>query len=401
MGRRGRAGSVDEMTAPQPIASGDLADLFPLDRSYTFLNHGSFGSVPLEVLAAQQAIRMEIEARPIEMIDRRMKTMLPVARARVARFVGATTDRLGFVANATEGVNAVLRSMVWERGDEVVVVDHVYNAMRKSLLRLEGEFGIVLRQITVTLPIDGPQRWMDAVVGAFGPRTKLLLLDHITSPTALILPVAELVAAARKRGILTLIDGAHAPGSIELNIDQIDADAYTANLHKWVCAPKGCAFLTANAEFCARLHPLATSHWFGDGFAREFDWQGTRDMSPWLTAPAAIDFFARFGWDKVRAHNHQLAVWSQRFLCDTWQVAPLSPIDGSMLASMAAVKLPAGVQPLFESATALQAHLYDQHRIEIPIIDWHGTWHARVSCHLHTSPALVERLSAVVLGLRQ
>jgi isopenicillin-N epimerase len=393
---------ASDTTSPprNPFAGEDLGALFPLDRSYTFLNHGSFGSTPYEVLAAQQAIRMEIEARPIEMLDRRMKSILPAARERVARFVGAAPERLGFVTNATEGVNAVLRSMHWERGDEVVVVDHVYGAMRQSLRRLGNEFGVVTREVVVPLPTTGPREWIDRVRAAFGPRTKLLLLDHITSPTALVLPAAELVADARARGIRTLVDGAHAPGSIALDIESIGADAYTANLHKWVCAPKGCAILCTAGEFGRGLHPLATSHFFAEGFGREFDWQGTRDTSPWLAAPAAIDFFARFGWDRVMQHNHAMATWSQRMLTDAWGVAPLSPLDGSMLAAMAAVSLPAGVQPRFASAPELQAHLYNAHRIEIPVIDWKGAWHIRVSCHLHTTPALVERLAEVVLGLR-
>lgn len=390
----------NDLMPPAPVQAGDLAALFPLDRSYTFLNHGSFGSTPLEVLAAQQSIRAELEARPIEMLDRKMKRMLPEARTRVAKFVGTDPDRLGFVGNATEGVNAVLGSMRWQAGDEVVVVDHVYNAMRQSLRRLARDVGIVIREIDVPLPVRSSSDWIDRVCAAFSARTKLVLIDHITSPTALLVPVRDVVAAARARGIMTLVDGAHTPGSIPLSVDHIGADAYTANLHKWVCTPKGCAFLAVRRGLESSMHPLATSHFFGEGFTREFDWQGTRDFSPWLCAPIAIDFFERFGWERVRAHNHALACWSQRFLCAQWEVEPLSPLDGSMLASMAAVRLPDGVQDRFPSAPALQAELYDRHRIEIPIIDWKGRWHCRVSCHLHTTPALVERLSAVVLGLR-
>ena len=392
--------SPNDLIPPAPVAAGDLAALFPLDRSYTFLNHGSFGSTPLEVLAAQQSIRAELEARPIEMLDRKMKRMLPEARARVAKFVGTDPERLGFVGNATEGVNAVLGSMRWQAGDEVVVVDHVYNAMRQSLRRLARDAGIVIREVDVPLPLRSPSDWIDRVCAAFSQRTRLLLIDHITSPTALVVPVREIVAAARARGIMTLVDGAHTPGSIALSVDEIGADAYTANLHKWVCAPKGCAILVVRSGLESSVHPLATSHFFGEGFGREFDWQGTRDFSPWLCAPIAIDFFARFGWERVRAHNHALACWSQRFLCARWQVEPLSPLEGSMLASMAAVRLPDGVQDRFASATALQAELYDRHRIELPVIDWKGRWHCRVSCHLHTAPALLERLADVVLGLR-
>lgn len=385
---------------PPPLQPGELAGLFPLDRSYTFLNHGSFGSVPREVLAAQRLIQDEIEARPIEMLGRRMKMLLPSARERVAAFVGARAERLAFVVNATEGVNAILRSMRWSAGDEVVVVDHVYNAMRQSLRRLGSEHGVVLREVPVALPIKGAGDWIESIERAFNDRTKLLLIDHITSPTALVLPVAEIVAKARKRGIRTLIDGAHAPGAIELYIESIGADAYTANLHKWTCAPKGCAILWVSEALRSEVHPLATSHEYERGFTLEFDWQGTRDFSAWLAAPAAIDFFGRFGWDRVRAHNHAMATWSQRFLCENWSATPLSPLDGSMLASMAAVSLPRGVQDRFGSAEALQAKLYDQHRIEIPVIDWKGRWHVRVSCHLHTRPEDVARLSSVVLGLR-
>lgn len=387
-----------DLQPPPAFAGSDLGALFPIDRSYTFLNHGSFGSVPFEVLAAQQALRLEIEARPIEMLDRRMKQLLPVARERVARFVGTAPDRLGFVSNATEGVNAVLRSFDWRTGDEIVVVDQVYNAMRQSLRRLTGELGVVLREVPIPLPVADESDWTQPIVDAFGARTRMLLLDHITSPTAFVLPAARIVAEARSRGIFSLVDGAHAPGSIALDIDAIGADAYTANLHKWVCAPKGAAILATTEAFAPRLHPLATSHFFGEGLGREFDWQGTRDMTPWLIAPTAIDFFARFGWERVRAHNHAMAVWSQRLLGANWEVPPFCP--PGMLASMAAVRLPSGIQERFASPAELQACLYQQHRIEIPIIDWKGVWHCRVSCHLHTSPDMVERLARVVLGLR-
>jgi len=313
------------------------------------------------------------------------------------------------VTNATEGVHAVLRSIDWKRGDEIVTTDHVYGAMRQSIRRLADEFGVVLREVTVPLPVSGPDDFAAPVIAAFSARTRLLLLDHITSPTALILPVAQLAEAAKSRGILVLIDGAHAPGSIDLNINAMACDAYTGNLHKWVCAPKGCAFVVGVGAFAERLKPIATSHRYGEGLVREFDWQGTRDMTPWLTAPAALQFFERrfedvrggerSAWERVRRHNHDLAVWSMQTLVEQWAVEPLSPLDGSMLASMAAIPVPTRVQRRFSSEVALQAHLYDVHRIEIPVIDWKGRWHVRVSCHLHTTPDLIERLGTVVRAL--
>lgn len=385
---------------PPPVAAGDLAALFPWDRSYVFLNHGSFGSVPHEVRAVQDRWRAEIEARPIELLGRRIGELLQPAREAVADFVGVARDRLGFVANATEGINAVLRSLVWAAGDEIVVIDHVYNAMRQSVRRLAAEFGVVLREVPIPLPVGGPDEVERAVLAALGPRTRMLLIDHITSPTALVVPVEQLVAAARARGIFTLVDGAHAPGAIALSVDRVGADAYTANLHKWCCAPKGCAFLAVRDGWQGRVHPLATSHPYGEGFVREFEWQGTRDMTPWLAAPAAIDFFGRYGWDRVRDHNHRLAVWTQRMLCERWGVEPLSPVDGSMLACMAAVPVPSEVERRFPSVEALAARLYADWRIELPVIHWHGRWHVRVSCHVHTTPPMVETLADAVDRLR-
>jgi isopenicillin-N epimerase len=384
---------------PSPLAEGDLAALFPWDRSYVFLNHGSFGSVPHEVRAAQDRWRSEIEARPIEMLGRRIGELLEPARAAVAGFVGTDPNRLGFVVNATDGINAVLRSLSWRAGDEIVVLDHVYNAMRQSVRRLGDEFGVEMRVVSVPLPVRGPEDFVRAVVAAFGPRTRMVLIDHITSPTALVVPVARIVEEARSRGIYALVDGAHAPGSIELAVDAIGADAYTANLHKWCCAPKGCAFLSVSGARADSTHALATSHPYREGFVREFEWQGTRDMTPWLAAPAALAFFDRFGWRRVREHNHAMATWSQAFLSECWDTEPLSPRDGSMLASMAPIAVPEAVQHRFESVAALQAHLYAQDRIELPVIDWHGRWHVRVSCHIHTAPWMVERLAEAVRTL--
>lgn len=385
---------MDPLVSP----GADLSALFALDRSYTFLNHGSFGSTPLEILALQDRLRREIEARPIEMLARRLGPLLRAAAHEVARFVGTDGQRLGFVTNATEGINAVLRSMRWEAGDEVVVIDHVYNAMRQSIRRLGDESGVVLREIPVAVPVDSPRRFVEAVERALTARTRLVLIDHVTSPTALVVPAAEIVRLARARGIRTIVDGAHAPGSIELAIDAIGADAYAANLHKWCCAPKGSGILVTSPERSAQQHPLATSHDYGKGFATEFDWQGTRDPTAWLASPAAIAFFERFGWPMVRTRNHALATWAQRELCRAWNVEPLSPLDGSMLASMATVRIPERVRARFSTVPEFEAALHAR-RLELPVIDFAGAWHIRVSCHLHTSAAMIDRLSDEMLAL--
>lgn len=381
---------------PEPLAAGDLASIFSLDRSYTFLNHGSFGAVPKEVQAVQNRWRLEIEARPIEFLGRRLDGLLADARAQVAAFVGASADRLGFVTNATEGVNAVLAAIDWREGDEIVVLDQVYNAMRQSVRRLADRWGVRLVEVGLPYPVAHPDGIVERVLGALGPRTRMLLIDHVTSPTAVVVPIERMVREARARGIVVLVDGAHAPGSIPLAIDRIGADAYVANLHKWCCAPKGAAILVVDADLAPRVHPLATSHRYGEGFAREFDWQGTRDVTPFLTSPAAIAFFDRYGWNAVRAHNHALARWAQATLAARWNTPLLTPSDGSMLASMAPVRLPASIVARYARADAFQAWLYAEERIEVPIIEWKGAWHARVSCHLHVRPEDVLRLAEAV-----
>ncbi len=376
----------------------DATRLFPLDASYAFLNHGSFGSCPFEVLSEQARWRDELEARPIEFLGRRLPGLLREAAAAVARFVGTDPARLGFTVNATEGINAFLRSMAWRGGDEVVVLDQAYGAVRKSLSRLEHEFGIVVREATVPLPVRTPAAFIEAVDAAISSRTRLVLIDHVTSPTALVVPVAEIVRRAKARGIPALVDGAHAPGSIDLSIDAIGADGYAANLHKWCCSPKGAAILVVSESWRSQVHPLATSHDYGRDFNAEFDWQGTRDPTAWLAAPAALRCFARFGWGAVRARNHALAAWSQSALCEMWGVEPVSPQDGSMLASMAAIRVPEQVARAHASAEDMQAWLYRAHRIEVPVIDWGGCRHVRVSAHLHTRPRDVMRLGEAILA---
>jgi isopenicillin-N epimerase len=226
--------------------------------------------------------------------------------------------------------------------------------------------------------------------------TRLVIVDHITSPTAVILPVAEIAHACREKGVLCLIDGAHAPGMIPLNIDEIGADWYTGNLHKWVCAPKGCAFLVASTQTETWTHPETTSHMHGHGFAEEFDWQGTRDFAPWLTIPTAIEFVCGGFPGGIREHNHQLATWAQKKLCLDFGTRSISPIDGSMIGSMATITLPPAISMRFASAADFQATLYDVHKIEVPIIDWGGVWHSRVSAQAYNCPEDYLALSAAV-----
>jgi isopenicillin-N epimerase len=383
---------------PEPLGA-DLAAFWALDPEVTFLNHGSFGAAPRPVLAAQAAWRERIEARPVELLDRRREEILRPSREAVARLIGCGPDDFGFVTNATGGVNAVLRSLPFGPGDEILATDHVYGAVRQTLRHVAAVTGASLAEARVPFPLrraDGSDV-LEAIAAAITPRTRLLVVDHVTSPTAVVFPVARIAAACAERGVDVLVDGAHAPGMIDLDVPGLGAAYYAGNLHKWVCAPKGAAFLWVRADRRDRVHPNTISHFLGKGFAAEFAWQGTRDITAWLAARDAIAFMDGFGWPRVRAHNHALAAWAQAALCAQLGVAPASDAGGAMLGSMCTVALPAAVRERHAAPAALQAALYDRHRIEVPVVDWGGRWWIRASCQLYNAPEQYERLAQAVM----
>ncbi|MCH8151799.1 MAG: aminotransferase class V-fold PLP-dependent enzyme [Planctomycetes bacterium] len=382
---------------PQPLDE-NLISHWLLDRSIAFLNHGSYGATPKVVLETQTAWRTRIEARPVEQLERRRDEMLGGAKQAVAQFINAEPKDFGFVTNATGGVNAVLRSLQFGRGDELVTTSHVYNAIRQAMRHAADRSGATVVEVKIPLPIASPDVVVGAVTAALTGRTRLVVIDHITSPTAILFPVETILAACAARGIDVLVDGAHAPGMVDLNVGQLNASYYTANLHKWVCAPKGSAFLWVRPDKQGGIHPNTISHFLGEGLAKEFGWQGTRDITAWLCAKDAIDFMGGFGWDQVRRHNHELATWVQALLSRQWGVEPSTPLDGSMLGSMVTVGLPDGARR-HESTAALQAKLFDRFHIEVPIIEWDDRWWVRASCQVYNTADQYERLGDAVVEL--
>ncbi len=404
---RGIPSPTSVSCGPAPLAPG-LAGEWMLDPQIDFLNHGSFGALPRRVATAQDRYRAMIEARPIEMLGRRCRELLGPARAAVSSFVGARPESLGFVSNATGAVNSVLRTMELRPGDELLTTDHVYNAVRQTMRFVAERAGAVVIEAPVPLPIASSTAILDQVLERITTRTRLLVIDHVTSPTALRFPVEALIAACRQRNIDVLVDGAHAPGMLRLDLDSLGAAFYAANLHKWTCAPKGAAFLSVRADCAAAVHPPTVSHFLNQGFDREFDWQGTRDISAWLSVPDAIRFMddtaLGLGWSRVIDHNHRLAVWVQQFLCNAWNVTPLSPLDGELLGSMATVRLPEPLQPkqgAFDSFEALQLAIYEGHRIEVPVIEWGGHWHVRPCCQVYNRAEQYVRLAEAIGTLAQ
>jgi isopenicillin-N epimerase len=329
---------------------------WPLDPAVDFLNHGSFGATPRIVLEAQAAWRDDLEREPVRFMVERYEPELAAARNAVAAFVGADAADLGFVTNATAGCNAVLRSLDLAAGDEILTTDHAYNAVKNAAAYVADRAGARLVVVEIPFPLDSADEVVGRILATVTPQTRLAVLDHVTSATAIVLPIARIVAALAERGVDTLVDGAHAPGMLDLEVAGIGAAYYTGNLHKWVCAPKGSAFLWVRPDRQERIHPLVISHGANlplDGRSRfrlEFDWQGTADPSAWLAVPPALRFGDTLlpgGWPALRDRNRRLALEARDLLCAVTRQPP--PVPDEMIGSMASVPLawedePASVQ---------------------------------------------------------
>jgi len=360
--------------------------MWTLDPHVAFLNHGSFGACPAAVLAYQQALRDELEREPVQFLSReRLERRLDAARAALGAFVGADPDDLAFVTNATTGVNTVLRSLRLAPGDDVLVTDHAYNACRNAVNAAAATGGARAVVAHVPFPLAGDDAVVEAVLGAVTPRTRLALLDHVTSPTAVVFPIARLVQRLAERGIDTLVDGAHAPGMLPLDLRALGAAYYTGNCHKWMCAPKGAGFLCVRRDRQAGVRPLVISHGANSPrtdrarFRLEFDWTGTHDPTAYLSVPEAIRVVGAAlpgGWPAIMARNHVLALEARRRLCEAVGGAP--PCPETMIGSLAAAPLPDGTDDL-------QATLFQKFAIEVPVIAWPALprrW-VRVSAHLY------------------
>jgi isopenicillin-N epimerase len=374
-----------------------LAAHWTLDPDITFLNHGAFGACPREVLALQSELRERMERDPIDFFVRALEPLLDEARGRLAEFLHADADDLAFVDNATAGANAVLRSLAFRPGDELLTTDHVYNACGNALRGVAERAGARVVVVPLGLPLRGPEQVLEGVLGAVSDRTRLALLDHVTSATAVVFPIESLVPALQARGVEVLVDGAHAPGMVPVDLRALGAAYYTGNCHKWLCAPKGAGFLHVRKDRQAGIRPLVVSHGANSPrtdrsrYRLEFDWTGTRDPSPFLCVPRAIDLVGGLvpgGWPEVRARNGGLARRARSLLCEALGAAP--PCPESMLGSLAAVELPGGPRPAaLPDQDPLHLLLFERYRIEVPVYAWptpERRW-IRVSPHLHNSEA--------------
>jgi len=386
------------------VGPPDFGDLWPLDRGVVFLNHGSFGACPTEVLRRQAALRAEMEAEPVRFLSRELDDRLDAARGALAAFVGADAEDLAFVANATGGVNAVLRSRLFAAGDELLTTDHAYNACRNALEYAASRAGASVTVARVPFPVASADAIVDAVLAAVTPRTRLALLDHVTSPTALILPIERLCAALAARGVDVLVDGAHAPGMVPLELRTLGATYYSGNCHKWLCAPKGAGFLWVRRERRPEVRPSVISHGANvtrtgrSRFHLEFDWTGTADPTAWLTVPAAIDYLGSLlpgGWPALMARNRALALEARRLLCAAAGTPPACP--DTMLGSLASVVLPDGqtTEIGWRRPDPLQRRLFGGWGIEVPVTSWPAPPRrlVRISAQLYNRPEHYARLA--------
>jgi isopenicillin-N epimerase len=382
----------------------DFAKLWQLDPSITFLNHGSFGACPRAVLQAQARYRDELEAEPVRFFTRIAPALLDGSRQVLAEFLHGDADDLVFISNATAGVNSVLRSLRLAPGDELLVTDHAYRACRNVFDYVAQRQGATVVVAALPFPVTAAGDVVEAVLRCVTPRTKLAMIDHVTSATGLVLPVEALVRGLQSRGVDVLVDGAHAPGMVPIDLNALNAAYYTGNLHKWVCAPKGAGFLHVRRDRQAGIMPNIISHGYSvprPGRSRLhdlFDWVGTLDVSPWLCVKEAIAFIRGLvppgpgedGSHALMRHNRDLALRGRRMLCEALGSAPASPEE--MIGSLAAVWLPDDPDPeggRDESTSptpqhSLQSALMSRFSIEVP------------AYHFPKPPRRVVRISAQV-----
>ena len=360
-----------------------------LDPSVVFLNHGSFGACPRAVLDAQTRWRERIEAEPVKFFEREGTEHMATVRALVATYLNADPDGLAFVRNTTTGVNTVLASLDLGPGDEVLVLDHAYPAVANTAALVCERTGATPVTVHIPLPLPSPSDIVDLVAGHLTDRTRVAVLDHITSPSAVVLPIEELVAACRARGVQTLVDAAHAPGMVGVDVDALGADYWTGNFHKWLCAPKGAAALWVAPRHRDRVRPLVRSQPWLTGFIDAFDWTGTDDPTPFLVVPDAIAFMNDLG--DIGARNHDLVVAGMHAVAHAIGVEPDVPEHA--IAWMASVPLPGGAARTRDEARALNARMFDEHRIEVPFTVVGEQVRVRMSAHAYTTARDFETLA--------
>ena len=388
----------------------DEAGLWALDPAVAMLNHGSFGACPIAVLEHQQRLRRMMEAEPVRFFLREMPPLWDQSRQALAQLLGARAEDLVFVPNATAGVNSVLRSLRFEPGDELLTTNHSYNACGNVARYVAQRAGATLVVVDVPLPVESSQQVIDAVLARATDRTRIAMLDHVTSPTAVIFPIEEIVRRLGQRGIDALVDGAHGPGMLPLDLGRIGAAYYTGNCHKWLCSPKGAGFLHVRQDRQEAIQPPVISHGFNQSrpdytrFQDAFDWPGTADPTAWLCVAHAIGLLERLvdgGLPELMRRNRQMALAARRMLCE--RLGLRAACSEEMIGAMAAVQLPEDTRPSTDPILGhrLSRHLLDEFGIEVPVFYWPDPPRAllRISAQVYNHRAQYERLTKALESL--
>ncbi len=375
-------------------APSEYAQYWSLDPDAVFLNHGSFGACPRFVLERQAQYRRQFESQPVRFLMREMEPLFDNARAAVARFVHAAPEDLVFVQNATSGVNTVFRSLRFEPGDEILYTNHIYGACKRLLEFISKHTGAVLVEAVYDFPIASPEVIIEAIIGKVTSRTRIALIDHITSATALIHPVEAIVCELEKRGVDTMIDGAHGLGSVPLNLNQLGAAYYTANCHKWLCSPKSAAILHVRSDKQKGIVPVVVSHagFDAEPFAERFFWPGTYDPTAAICVADSVEYMESLvpgGWQAIMNRNHLLCLESRDMICNLLEIE--KPCPDSMIASMVTFPLPVSpdTTPVgYKGFEPLQEFLFNEYQIEIPVWNWSSPSSRliRIAVQLYNSP---------------
>jgi len=359
-----------------------IKDKWILDEEITFLNNGSFGATPKKVLESQQKYNIELEKEPLVFLLDKYPALLQNTIKKLATFLSVDKQDLFFVENATTGFNTIIRNLAYsfKKDDEILVTSNVYPAVKNTLEYFAKLTGIRITNAPLPYPCIDAEEIINSVKKAINPKTKLAVFDHITSPTALIFPVKELTEICRNNGTLILIDGAHAPGMIDLNISEIAPDFYTGNCYKWMYSPKGSGFLWINPNIKQEIHPLVISLNYEQGINKEFEWIGTRNPSEWLATSFAIDFYYEMGNENIRKYTHKLILDAAQHLSDSLGLE--ISIPNEMLGAMVTLPFKTNLPPVQENTLVLRKHFLENYKIELPFMAFQNQWYFRISAQI-------------------
>ena len=387
-------------TEPTPTFGRAMLEHWALDPAGSYLNHGTVGVVPRCVLEEAESIRREIESHPSRFMLREIVPLIESAQgegrlreaaAKVAEFVGARSSDLAFIDNATSGTNAVLRSFPIPTGKSLLIMETTYGGVKQAARYAARQAGTELRVARLPLPVPDEQAVLDVFDEAMTPDVALAIVDHIVSETGIVLPIAEIAEMCHSRGIRILIDGAHAPAQLDLDLPSYGVDWYVGNLHKWAHAPRSTGILWASEEAQQGLHPAVVSWRLDEGMTREFDWMGTKDPSPWLAAPAGLRLLHEWGLERVRQWNHD-TLWNGIEHLQT-ELGGRTSGPRSMTSSMVALELPQGLGTQNDDAFRLRDGLLFEEGIEVQVQAWDGRLWLRASAQVYNDQSDFDRLT--------